>query len=175
MGRSKTPKNQFFESEEGKKLFQDFINKQKEKNGDKAEKVSSKENVQTGKTTVATGLPEGDLPGTGKGFSGDKTTNDGKGDSGKNDGQKQEVKFTPEQSAQSLSAFVSMFANLLLWKQGRELVNEQEMKAYANEITPFVTKYQHLLKYIVEIQAIGATGLYVWAIAQKPVINPEKY
>lgn len=82
--------------------------------------------------------------------------------------------FNAFESAKGLSVMIGMLANFLLWRQGRELVNDMEITTYATEITPFVDKYQKYFQYMPEVRAVIGTAGFVWAISQKSVVDVKK-
>jgi len=157
---SKHLSTEFFEnSEQAKRLFEEFKKSRMEEKEDK--KVND---------NVKTKLQEGDLPGTGPKDEKENTNQQKEGESKQN----QQTASNPADTARSLSSLITLFSNFQLYRQGRELVSDLEMETYAREITPFVTKYQHWLKYVVELQAVGATAAFVWTLTQKKIVDEEQ-
>lgn len=149
----------FIETEEGKKWWAEF---------QKGNKVETPSETQTSIPGGEGVLPSVEAPKV-------ETGNQGPTE-GPKEPPKQEVPpVNPEVVAKSFSAFVTLIANFNLHRQGRELVTDIEMETYAREITPFVTKYQAYLRHMVELQMVAATGMFVWAMKQKPVVDVEKH
>lgn len=152
--------NEHLQTPEGQALFEEFARQQKER-------------VERG-TENNKGAGEGVLPSVETSTFGNEKGKENN-QSSTQEGPKAEEGLKPELMAKAFSSFVTMFGNFYLFRQGREFISDMEMETYAKEITPFVTKYKDNLKYIVEIQALGASGMFVWAIAQKPVVDQEKF
>jgi len=167
-GRKKGSKNKttlLLESNpQAQKMFEELKRQAKEKEQGKVNtEIPKGEEV---KTEIPKTILEGVLPSTDSGG-----TNEQKGE------QKTNVPppgANPADTAKSFSALLTLIGNFKLSREGRELISEMEMETYAKEITPFVTKYQEYLKYVVELQAFGATAMYVYCFSNKVVIDKEK-
>lgn len=166
---AKSKTTEFLQTPEGLKAFEDFKAKNYSEKG-KEDKPIKNVSVSASTSSNSTKL-EGELPDVG-------TKTEDKKETGTGTGAKPQTEIpvsNPADSAKSLTSVVCLVADIILMRQGRELVSDMERETYAKEITPCVAKYQHLLKYIVELQAIGATATFAYVLAHKPVVDEKKH
>lgn len=165
--RKKKAHVRFFEtSPEAEKAFQEFLEKEK------GETVPPTVEIPVGGTKSP---GTGDLPPTGETPKPEEKKTEEKKTEEPKQTQSQNPPFNAQESAKGLAVMVGMVGNFILWRQGRELINDMEISTYATEITPFVDKYQKYFQYMPEIRAVIGTAGFVWAISQKPVVDVEKY